>query len=84
MAKKKTRWEKTYWTGIFRDGPHQTNVSTDDGNNLKLPELFVTKRHALKYYEDVCEVMLVPAAHATVKTGTEPCCTGGCDGACVR
>lgn len=59
MAKKKTRWEKTYWTGFFRDGPHISNVTTDEGNDLKLPELFVKKEHALKYYTDVRKVKLV-------------------------
>lgn len=56
--KKKTRWERTYWTGFFRDGPHITNVYTDDGD-VKLPELFVKKEHALKYYTEVRKVRLV-------------------------
>jgi len=80
---KKNRWEKSYWIGIFRDGPHQSLVTTEDGKDLKLPELFVKKSHALKYYEEVCEVVLVPKC-VTGTAATERCCDGSCDGACVR
>ncbi len=59
MAKKKTRWDKTYWTGFFKDGPHICNVATEEGNNMKLPDLFVRKSHAIKYYKDVRKVKLV-------------------------
>ncbi len=56
---KKTRWERTYWTGYFKDGPHISSISTEEGNDLKLPELFVKKSHALKYFEEVRKVRLV-------------------------
>lgn len=53
------RSEKTYYCGWFKDGPHISSISTDEGNSLKLPELFVKKAHALKYFQDVRKVKIV-------------------------
>lgn len=56
--KKKTRWDRAYWVGYFRDGPAITNICTEEGD-LKLPELFERKSHALKYHAEVRKVKLV-------------------------
>ncbi len=56
----KTRWDKTYWVGWGGNGPHIGNVCTDEGD-IKLPELFVRKKDALKYFTRVVKVKLVKA-----------------------
>lgn len=51
--------DKTYWVGWYKDGPHISSICTTEGDNLQLPELFIKKCDALKYFEDVRKVKLV-------------------------
>ena len=52
------RIDKTYWVGWFKDGPFQILVVNEEGE-FKMPELFTTKKNALKYYDDVRKVRIV-------------------------
>ncbi len=59
----KTRWDKTYWVGWGGNGPHMSNITTEEGDRV-MPELFLYKKDALKYFTRVVKVKLVPAGGA--------------------
>lgn len=50
---------KTYWAGFCYGEIQTIKTCTDEGNDFQLPELFIKKAHAKKYFQDVRKVKIV-------------------------